>query len=59
MERKKRQKKEQLLPTSLLEDMECDELDKEMQSNQIHQNKEPEIKGISLLFNLIFLLTYS
>ena len=51
MERKKRQKKEKLLPTSLLEDMEYDELDKEMQSNQIHQNNEPEIKGISLIFN--------
>ena len=51
MERKKRQKKEHLLPTSLLEDMEYDELDKEIQSNQIHQNNEPEIKGISLLFN--------
>ena len=51
MERKPRKKKEMLLPSSLLEDIENDELDKEIQSNQIHQNNEPEIKGISLLFN--------
>ena len=54
MERKPRQKKEMLLPSSLLEDIEYDELDKEMQSKQIQENNEPAIKGIFLLFNLNF-----
>ena len=36
MERKPRQKKEVLLPTSLMEDIECDELDKELQLIQIN-----------------------
>ena len=56
MERKPRQKKEMLLPSSLLEDIEYDELDKEMQSKQIQENNEPAINGIFLLFNLIFFI---
>ena len=54
MERKTHKKKEKLLPTSLLEDIEYDELDKEMQSKQIQENNAPAIKGIFLLFNLNF-----
>ena len=44
------QKKEILLPTSLLEDIEFDQLDKELQSIQIKENNDPEIKGIYILF---------
>ena len=40
MERKPRKKKEMLLPSSLLEDIENDELDKEMQSNHFQENNE-------------------
>ena len=54
MERKPLQKKEMLLPSSLLEDIEYDELDKEMQSKQIQENNELATKGIFLLFNLNF-----
>ena len=46
MERKPRQKKEILLPTSLMEDIECDELDKEMRSIQMEEKKQPIIKSI-------------
>ena len=46
MERKPRKKKEMLLPSSLLEDIENDELDKEMQSNHFQENTESKIKGI-------------
>ena len=41
MERKPRQKKEVLLPTSLMEDIECDELDKELQLIQINETWLP------------------
>ena len=54
MERKPRQKKEMLLPSSLLEDIEYDELDKEMQSKHIQENNAPTKEGISILINLIF-----
>ena len=46
MERKPLQKKEILLPTSLMEDIECDELDKELQSIQIGEKKQPIINSI-------------
>ena len=40
-----------LLPVSLLEDIECDELDKELQLMQIEEDKKPKIKSIYILFN--------
>ena len=54
MERKMHKKKEKLLPTSLLEDIEYDELDKEMQSKHIQENNAPTKEGISILINLNF-----
>ena len=56
MERKLRQKKEVLLPTSLMEDIECDELDKELQLIQINENNEPKIKSIYILFYFLHLI---
>lgn len=56
MERKPRQKKEVLLPTSLMEDIECDELDKELQLIQINENNEPKIKSIYILFYFLHLI---
>ena len=56
MERKTHKKKEKLLPTSLLEDIEYDELDKEMQSKHIQENNESKINSISILFILIFFI---
>ena len=56
MERKPRKKKEMLLPSSLLEDIENDELDKEMQSSHIQENNESKINSISILFILIFFI---
>ena len=56
MERKPRQKKEVLLPTSLMEDIECDELDKELQLIQINENNEPKIKSIYILFYFLRLI---
>ena len=56
MERKPRQKKEILLPTSLMEDIECDELDKELQLIQINENNEPKIKSIYILFYFLHLI---
>ena len=56
MERKPRQKKEVLLPTSLMEDIECDELDKELQLIQINENNEPKIKSIYILFYFFHLI---
>ncbi len=56
MERKPRQKKEVLLPTSLMEDIECDELDKELQLIQINENNEPKIKSIYILFYFLNLI---
>lgn len=56
MERKSRQKKEVLLPTSLMEDIECDELDKELQLIQINENNEPKIKSIYILFYFLHLI---
>ena len=54
MERKPLQKKEMLLPSSLLEDIENDELDKKMQSKHIQENNAPTKEGISILINLNF-----
>ena len=54
MERKPHQKKETLLPTSLMEDIEFDELDKELQLKQIQENNEPTLKSIYILFNYNF-----
>jgi len=54
MERKSHQKKETLLPTSLMEDIEFDELDKELQLKQIQENNEPTLKSIYILFNYNF-----
>ena len=56
MERKPPQKKEVLLPTSLMEDIECDELDKELQLIQINENNEPKIKSIYILFYFLHLI---
>ena len=56
MKRKPRPKKEMLLPTSLIEDIEYDELDKEMQSKHIQENNESKINSISILFILIFFI---
>jgi hypothetical protein len=56
MERKPRQKKEVLLPTSLMDDIECDELDKELQLIQINENNEPKIKSIYILFYFLHLI---
>jgi hypothetical protein len=56
MERKPSQKKEVLLPTSLMEDIECDELDKELQLIQINENNEPKIKSIYILFYFLHLI---
>ena len=56
MKRKPRPKKEMLLPSSLIEDIEYDELDKEMQSKHIQENNESKINSISILFILIFFI---
>ena len=45
MQVKEFQKKEILLPTALMEDIEYDKLDKELQSMQIEENKDHKIKG--------------
>lgn len=54
MERNRHKKKEILLPTSLVEDIECDELDKELQLIQIPENNENIIKSTYILFYNIF-----
>ena len=55
MERKPRQKKEVLLPTSLMEDIECDELDKELQLIQINENNILKKKINDKLKNKVFI----
>lgn len=50
MERKKIKKNENFLPTSLMEDIECDELDKELQSIDNLESNDSEIKCIYILF---------
>ena len=56
MKRKPLPKKEMLLHSSLIEDIEYDELDKEMQSKHIQENNESKINSISILFILIFFI---
>ena len=53
MERKPPRKKENLLPTSLLEDIEYDELDKEMQLLHISDDNN-KIKEGMYIFKFIF-----
>ena len=51
MERKRQEKKENLLPTSLMEDIECDELDKELQFIYNFEKKDSIKNSKYILFN--------
>ena len=54
MEKKSKPKKETLLPTSLLNDIEYDELDKELQLSNIFENNDFQKKCKNNLYYLIF-----
>ena len=45
MQVKESEKKETLLPTSLMKDIEYDQLDKKLQSIQIEENNDPKVNG--------------